>query len=391
MGEPVRTICASVGDVRFGVVVPTYEEASYIGRTVSSLGEQHFPDRSHWELEIVVVDTPGTDGTPEVALAAAPARPDVSVTVLAEREPSMVTARITGFNYLLGRSAGPPDVLVSADADTVFPADWIMSIARMIEAGSAIVSSSGCFEHEFWRRCPRLATRYRKEVGDVFFGERTASEFDDEQRPLFGREVFERFGRPLSDCGFAITVATYRALGGIQHETYDAAGAEPILAVGWPLMFRAEMSGVRVDTLWSPEYETSARRLVNEPDALLSGASYRYEVANYRAPEESRHAWIERMAPRLDMNVLRHYVVKNYIMQQCAIRPERITGNADFLGPCAEPLAGTVEAWRQVHPRPAARDVFAFAEALDKTFGEDLVHHLRLRRFLTSNTDGKPQ
>ncbi len=130
--------------MRFGVVIPTFNEADFIGETVASLLSQTGEDGHRLAsdaLEVVVVDTPGDDGTPEAARAVASRFDGARLTVLRDDERSMVSARILGVNHLLSRQHGPPDCLVSADADTLFPATWLVSIGDLISGGCSMVST----------------------------------------------------------------------------------------------------------------------------------------------------------------------------------------------------------------------------------------------------------
>lgn len=366
--------------MRLGVVIPTYNEAEFIGPTIESLGQQVDRHGERYEperLEVVVADTPGHDGTPDAAREAG-ARTHLKVTIVSEPEPSMVAARIAGLDHLLSRPEGPPDVLISADADTRFPVGWLGHVEGVIRQGYGMVSTSGCFEHEFWMRCRRLARRYVEEIGIVFFNNSTAEAvLNANDRPLFTPRLFEQFGRPVSDCGLAITTELYQSIGGIRREHYDDDGQREILAVGWPLMFRVELAGHSIGQMRWPEYETSARRLLHEPEALFSGASYLNEIEHFRCTSGDQYAWIDHFAERLDMAPLRRYVIKNYILQQCITRPDRITANRSVFGEATFDVLSAVAAWHSRHPSPRTRDVFEFADKLADDYGSVVLARLR--------------
>lgn len=367
--------------MRYGVVIPSFNEVAFIGGTIASLGMQADQSRSPFaldRLEVVVVDTPGSDGTAEVAREFGSQHPKLKVTVLTEPEPSMVAARIRGVEYLLSQQDTRPEVLVSADADTTFPPDWLASVDRLVAKGYRMVSTAGCFEHQFWLRCTTLARRYAEQVGTIFFNSNTIQAVvEPGDVPLFTAELFHRFGRPVSDCGFAITTDFYRQLGGIRREYYDHENRRPILAVGWPLMFRAEMAGESIAFMPSPEYETSARRLLHEPEALFSGTSYLNEIESFRSTADDQHTWLERFADRLDMSALRRYVIKNYILQQCILRPERIMRNHQYFGEAATDIVEAIAAWHPLHPEPGTRNIFEFADQLADAYGELILSRVR--------------
>lgn len=367
--------------MRFGVVIPTFNEAKFIGRTIDSLGRQvdhagvlFGPDR----LEVVVADTPGSDGTANAAREAGSKHPGIKVTVVSEPELSMVAARIAGIDYLLSRPSGVPAALISADADTTFPPTWLVSVERLLAQGHRMVSTAGCFEHQFWLRCRALSRRYVEQIGTIFFNTKTAEALTaPNDTPLFTPDLFRRFGRPVSDCGFAITPDLYHELGGIRREHYDDEQSQPILAVGWPLMFRAELAGESIAFMSLPEYETSARRLLYEPEALFTGTSYMSEIENFRSTSDDQYAWLERFAERLDMEPLRRYVVKNYILQQCITRPDRILANPEYFGQASTEIVETVAAWHAKHPEPGTQDIFGFADQLTDVHGEVVMRQVR--------------
>lgn len=365
--------------MRYGVVIPTFNEASFIGETIASLSNQEHPSGEAWDIEVVVADTPGEDGTADIVRTIGETIASVKVTVLSENEGSMVAARKRGFDYLLSRPEGSPDVLISVDADTSFPPTWFASIDQLIAQGHRMISTSGCFEHSFWLRCKALSRRYAEHIGTLFFNRETMSAVvGPGETPLFTSRLFHRFGRPLSDCGFAVTADLYRALGGICREYYDDACRHEIPAVGWPLMFRTEFADVPIAFMAEPEYETSARRLLHEPEALFSGSSYLREIENFRTATNDQYAWLDHFAPRLDMEPLRRYVVKNYILQQCITRPERVIHNAEYFGDAANELHADIKRWRDAHPDPPARDVFHFADVLADNYWELILHRARI-------------
>ncbi len=212
----------------------------------------------------------------------------------------------------------------------------------------------------------------------MFFTGATTRELVDPSVALpFTPEVFEKFGRPVSDCGFAITPELYRRLGGFRHEFYDDEEREPILAVGWPLMFRADMVGAAMGHLRDPEYETSARRLLGEPEALFSGSSYLGEIQNFRSATGDRHEWLERYAEHLDMRPLQRYVVKNYVLQQCITVPARVLRNPEYFGSDLDDVANDIDGWRAVQPCPSTRDIFRFADELADRYANRLLDRVQ--------------
>lgn len=93
---------------RFSVVVPAYDEADVLGVTLDSLLRQDFTDG----YEVIVVDNASRDATADVARRA-------GVRVLHEPVSGVCAARQCGV------AAAQGEIVVSTDADTVVPQDWL--------------------------------------------------------------------------------------------------------------------------------------------------------------------------------------------------------------------------------------------------------------------------
>jgi glycosyltransferase involved in cell wall biosynthesis len=107
----MRDTAAPGRDVRISVVVPAYNEEMYLADTLSSLLRQSFP----LPYEVIVVDNNSTDGTARLAQS-------FGVTVLKEPQPGVCAARQAGTAVARG------DIVISTDADTVHPRDWLSRI-----------------------------------------------------------------------------------------------------------------------------------------------------------------------------------------------------------------------------------------------------------------------
>lgn len=112
---------------RFTVVIPARNEERYLGATLDSLSRQDF----RGGVEVIVVDNGSTDGTVAVARAH-------GATVVAEPEPGVCAARAAGTRAAHGQ------VVVSTDADTTHPPDWLSRIdATFRDAGGGCVAVAG--------------------------------------------------------------------------------------------------------------------------------------------------------------------------------------------------------------------------------------------------------
>lgn len=116
---------------RVSVVVPAYNEAKVITKTIGSLLAQEYPG----ELEIIVVDDGSPDDTSAVARDAYGRDP--RVTVLRKTNGGKASA----LNVGVARARG--EIIVALDADTVFPPDTIARVvAPLADPGVGAVSGN---------------------------------------------------------------------------------------------------------------------------------------------------------------------------------------------------------------------------------------------------------
>ena len=116
---------------RFSIVVPAYNEAGYLGCSLTSLQNQDFTG----PYEIIVVDNNSTDDTAEVAAS-------YGVRVVHETEQGVCAARQRGADVANG------EIIVSVDADTVYPPDWLSTIDARFTGSEGIVAVAGPCRYE---------------------------------------------------------------------------------------------------------------------------------------------------------------------------------------------------------------------------------------------------
>ena len=116
---------------RFSVVVPAHNEAGVLGRTLRSLRAQDFAG----PVEVVVVDNNSTDGTGDLARAA-------GVRVAEEPSLGVCAARQRGTDHSSGQ------IIVSTDADTVHPPDWLSRIDAAFRDDPDLVAVAGPCRYE---------------------------------------------------------------------------------------------------------------------------------------------------------------------------------------------------------------------------------------------------
>ena len=119
------------------VVIPALDEEKYIGTCLQSLEKQDFTG----DYEVIVVDNNSGDGT------AAIARGLGAKVVGCEGRGGVGQVRQAGADAAQG------DIIVQADADTVYPPTWLTTIANKFAAHPEAVALSGRYfytERPWW-------------------------------------------------------------------------------------------------------------------------------------------------------------------------------------------------------------------------------------------------
>jgi glycosyltransferase involved in cell wall biosynthesis len=120
------------------VVIPCYNEAGYLAQALRSLGQQSYQG----SREIIVIDNNCTDATAGIAAS-------YGARVVREPTPGVCAARQAG------TLASNGQIVISTDADTTYPADWLEKIARHFATDDHIVAVMGpCRYHDgpLWGR-----------------------------------------------------------------------------------------------------------------------------------------------------------------------------------------------------------------------------------------------
>jgi glycosyltransferase involved in cell wall biosynthesis len=113
------------------VIVPAYNEESFLGRTLQSLRNQSYPN-----YELIVVDNNSTDGTNAIARRFADH-------VFVETRKGYAHAVMRG----VAESHG--ELLTFCDADTLYPFGWLRRAVRVLERNPAASAVYGtCSTHD---------------------------------------------------------------------------------------------------------------------------------------------------------------------------------------------------------------------------------------------------
>jgi len=138
------------------IVVPVYNEEKYLSRCLQSLREQDYEG----DYEIVVVDNGSSDSSVQIAN-------NFGVKVIFCARRGTVYAREAGFMACSGT------IIVQADADTVYPSDWLTRIARHFSSDSEAVAVAGEVSYEAspaWARALQSFRRFLNLLSSRFLG-----------------------------------------------------------------------------------------------------------------------------------------------------------------------------------------------------------------------------
>ncbi len=200
------------------VVIPAYNEAEHIGALLQSLGQQ----TTQRAFEVIVVDNASTDDT---AAAAEQYANQLTLKIITEPRRSRGAARAAGF------AAATGDIILSTDADTTVPPNWIEHLASALEHSPAVAVSGTC---QILDCSPRI--------------NRSFNWLQPQLMRLY-RLVYRHYWLTGSNC--AIRRAAYHQAGGFRA---DAADMDDI-----DLGFRLRRIG-RIDMTTSVPVTTSGRR-----------------------------------------------------------------------------------------------------------------------------------
>ncbi len=118
----------SKGDPVISIVIPAYNEEKNILQTLLSLSN----NISQWPVEIIVVNNNSKDKTEELVV-------QTGIPCISELKQGITEARNAGLAIAIGK------IILNADADSIYPKDWIELMARPLIMDSKIASVYGRF------------------------------------------------------------------------------------------------------------------------------------------------------------------------------------------------------------------------------------------------------
>lgn len=366
------------------MVVPVYNEEAAIEEFLLSMAGQvagaGVPLPADL-LRLVLVDNGCTDETRAIVERFAARHPDMSIVVLDEPVKSPIQARIRGASFVLRpeeRARYP--ILANGDADTRYHPRWIWRVIQTL-AGGAIdaVAFAGGFPLAFWRRMPKLAARYFREVGTVLFNPDVREHYGFvEREAMLTWQVFVDLPKMPTDCAFALSKRAYGRAGGFRRE-YRPDGAE-IMGEGWNLRFRLDKVAASVACVTDAPYETSPRRLVGEPERWLGRRSYDHGMSDYRSPGRPiDYGALDELAASCEFDAVIGHVIENYLIRPTIGRPHLVRRHGDYFGAAARSLYRDLLAARPVFRNGSSWEIHQLAHGLTERYRDAIVTHLRRR------------
>ncbi len=144
--------------MKISIVIPVYNEAEHLGACLEAIAAQTVQP-----FEVIVVDNNSTDET------AAVARRYSFVRLLHEPRQGVVHARDCGFDAAKG------EIIGRLDADSIVPADWVVTVGHFFETTDVAAISGAPHYYDFM--FPRIAdgidhfmrARLARKLGDNNF------------------------------------------------------------------------------------------------------------------------------------------------------------------------------------------------------------------------------
>lgn len=109
------------------VIVPAHNEEAFIGKCLDSLSRQSLDKKF---FEVLVINNASKDDTAKIARK-------YKVRVIEEKKKSVILARQKGVDKAKG------EIIVSADADTTYPANWLKSIKNDFDKNRDLIAVVG--------------------------------------------------------------------------------------------------------------------------------------------------------------------------------------------------------------------------------------------------------
>ena len=171
--------------MRIAVIIPAYNEADLIAKTLDSLLAQSYKAEI-----IIVVDDGSTDDTPKIIASYSEKHPEIQLVEKNSEAAHLPGSKVVqAFNYGLKHLKSDYDLLCKFDADLIFPADYLKTVTQAFEqnpklgmyGGFCYVERNGSWELENLTNKDHIRGAlkcYRKACFEAIGGLKTAMGWD---------------------------------------------------------------------------------------------------------------------------------------------------------------------------------------------------------------------
>lgn len=367
---------------RLSIIVPIYNEENFIVDTLNSLLNQkdnHGKKLNRGLYQILIVNNASTDKTEEKVREFIKKRGIHNFHILYESEKGIVPARISGVNSLFKKNSNlkKTEYLAFCDGDIIAPETWVYSIiSNFGKTDAEILSYSGTFPLEFWKKVPKLTKRYLEKVGTIFFNRETVNYLRiGGKKFLFTEQIFIDFIRPVSGGCYAIRTKTYQKVGGYDREFLDKEKKKEVDGPTWRLVFRLQRKRVKIRYISDIFFESSPRRLLGDPSKFFKIKTHKQlnKLEDYREMPKERYKLVDNLAKKIDFNSVRRYVVEYYILLQCVNNLELIDKYGYYFDGIKDELKTKIKSWWRKNMNPRGQDIFEFNKELTERYLEKIL------------------
>lgn len=383
----LEKITEGTSNSMLSIIIPAYNEEETIGDVLYSLTHQYDHDygliSSAYYRIIVVVSVKTTDHTIEIVKDFM-ANSNVEIILTFDPGTGFVDARLSGIAAISSVDEDKNGYFALCDADLIVPNTWVNYIlCHFSETDDDVISFAGTFPLSFWKRVPLLAHRYFEEVGTIFFDKETIEYYGFNDDCLFNEKLFEKFGRPLSGGCYAIRLSSYHKCGGYVKEFKDAEQKYELDGPTWRMMFRMQRMGCKVNYCKDIAFKCSARRMLADPYEFFSIKPFdrMNELKNFRNIDDDAYENLEKLAPQIDFEPVRFYVIEYYIFLWLINDMASLKRNEKFFGDIYESVYKDIHYWNEETAVKSSIATFNFAKYLRDKYADDLLRiHTPRRR-----------
>lgn len=368
------------------IIIPALNEEEEISSTLESIYnqlDQNGNKMRNSSFQLIIVDNGSEDNTKQVIEEYCKFRKVKNLKVIVRKEKGFVQAKKFGVEFLIkSKTIKSTDVVAFIDSDVRVPNNWLNRIISEFEYERDLdaISFAGTFPNSFWSKVPRLADKYCKEVGTIFFDLKTAKKYS-RNRKLFSPTLFLDFGRPVSGGCWAIKTETYLKNGGYQVEFYGKSKKKQVDGPSWRLMFKVQRGGGKIKYIDDVYFEASPRRLVNDPLGFFKIKKYNEldKLKHFRGESVSAFTLVNKIAKKIDLSGVIRYVIEYYIFLQTVINPILVLKNESYFGSLSIPIYSEIQSFWKESSNRSGNEIFEFNKSLTEKYYSVILSQLKLK------------